>query len=170
MNLIFSPQVSEIGIFYKGFTNLRLHSKNFRGFLKFSEHFRTLLKIFKNFWKFSKSVGRSFWELSDIFLFFPNSDNFWRFKNFSKMLEDCFEHFATISEIFQRFPKTSGNFQRLPKVSKNFQKFSKNFRNLLECLFFCTLWCFFLVSFSKNFQTFNKGDITTTSGNWSIIN
>ena len=92
--------------------SLRLYWKIFRGFPNFSEHFRTLPKIFENFQKVSEDRFENFPSFSDF------SDDFGRFqrlpiiseglkKKNSKTLEGSFKHFATISEIFRRFPKTS---------------------------------------------------------------
>ena len=82
-------------------------------FLKFSEHFRTLPKIFKKCHKIVLRMFRHFPIFFEDSRRFPKtSDNFQRFQKNSKMLEGYFKHFVT---NFRRFPKTSDDFQRFLK-------------------------------------------------------
>ena len=162
-NKIFESDLQSTGVrleCYKNFfVNFPFDSKILIGFPNFSEHFRTL-QNFPNILKCC--VGRSFWELSDIFRRFPKtSDNFRRFKIFQKCWKVILK---ALSDKFPKFSEDDGRsswapwdiFRFFPKTSEDLRRFSsilETCRN--DC--FRTLRCFFL-SFPKNFQTFNKGE------------
>ena len=144
LNLIFSPKVSEIGILYKNFIKLRLHSKYFPRvseiFLAFSNTSEDFRKVFENFQKVSEDRFENFPAFSDFFRRLAKISEDFRqfptegFKTFLKMLEGCFKHFATISKVFRRFPKTSEDFRRLLMISEDLKKFKKCWKVVFSTL------------------------------------
>ena len=60
LNLIFSPQVSEIGIVLKNFHKPPITFEKFPGVSEVFRAFPNISEDSENFQKFSKSVGRSF--------------------------------------------------------------------------------------------------------------
>ena len=102
------------------------------------------------------------------------SEDLKKMKNAGRLFLSILQLFPKIFVDFRRRPKTSANFRKLKKIKKcwrvvlrtlrQFSDFSEYFRKFSKVLetcrnvCFCTLQCFF-ISFSKNFQTFNKGDM-----------
>ena len=107
---------------FENFINLQSHLKISRGFLKFSEHIQSS-KIFKNFWRFTKIVRRSFWEFSDIFRFFRRIPKIPQrlptiSKDFFKKFQKCWK---VVSSTLWQFLKISEDVRRLPIISENFK-------------------------------------------------
>ena len=126
-----------------------------------------------------KIVLRSYRHFSDIFQrLLKISEDFRQFPKITKKIQRCWKvvlstlrQFPEFSKNFRKHPKISEDFGWFPKIWKNqkcrkvvfstFQYlpiFPKMFRKLVGIFVFCTVRCFFL-SFPKNFQTSNKGDI-----------
>ena len=91
-----------------------VQNTNQNSWIRSSVHRCKRLECFQKFRKsHSKFFSEGFWGLLSI------SEHFRKFPKiyiWSKMLEGCFKHFGTISEIFRRLPKISENFEKFWKL------------------------------------------------------
>ena len=168
------------------FQRLPKISKDFPQFPKISKNFKKCcyLHFSKDIWRlpmiledFIKNAGSSSWALC--FQRLPTrlpkiSKDFPQFPKISKNFKKCcYLHFSKdiwrLPMILEDFIKNAGSsswalcdiFRFFPEISEDFRRFLKKISKISETCWnvcFCTLQCFFL-SFPKNFQTFNKGDM-----------